>query len=114
MNRDGSAGFSSAPDKGVFQGGSVAISALQFAMAADARQIGFAGIDISNAGDPRFYERRGETASSGIHGAEDRLLRHFAIAKAVADARGTTFVNYSEVSALRKIGVGYDSALGGK
>jgi hypothetical protein len=114
MNRDGSAGFSSTPDKGVFQGGSVAISALQFVMATGAREIGFAGIDISNAGDPRFYESRSETASSGIRGAEERLLEHFAIAKAVADAHGTTFVNYSEVSALRKIGFGYDPALGGK
>jgi hypothetical protein len=114
MNTDGRAGFSATPDKGVFQGGSVAISALQFAMATDARQIGFAGIDISNAADPRFYESRGGTANSGVHGAEERLLKHFAIAKDVADACGTTFVNYSEVSALRKIGFGYDPALDGK
>jgi hypothetical protein len=66
-------------------------------------------IDISNAGEPRFYETSDETAFSGIAQAEDRILEHFILAKEIASERGVTFVNYSPVSALLKHGFGYDA-----
>lgn len=101
------AGFSAAPDLGVFQGGSVAISALQFALATGAREIGFIGVDISNADSPRFYEADGRMAFSGIAGAEARIIAHVALARDAAEARGVKLVNHSEVSALKSIGLPY-------
>lgn len=103
----GEAGFSEDPDRGVFQGGSVAISALQFALATHAEQVGFLGVDISNAGSPRFYEAAGETAFSGIAGAERRILSHIALAKVCAERKGVILINHSPVSALRRIGLDY-------
>ncbi|HEX8044887.1 glycosyl transferase [Rhizobium sp.] len=108
LNAAGTAGFSSAPDLGVFQGGSVALSALQFALYCTPKTIGFLGIDISNAGEPRFYEASDEAAFSGIARAEGRILEHFILAREIASERGVTFVNYSPVSALLKHGFGYD------
>jgi hypothetical protein len=104
--RDG-AGFTSAPGKGVFQGGSVVVSALQFALAAGAAEIGFIGIDISNADTPRFYEEVGSAASSGVAGAERRILDHVAIARDEAKKRGVRLVNHAPASALRSIGLDY-------
>jgi hypothetical protein len=103
----GEAGFSSDPDHGVFQGGSVVISALQFALATKARKIGFLGVDIANANAPRFYEREGDVAYSGIAGAEARILAHIALARDVAQARGVQISNHSQVSALGSIGLDY-------
>ncbi len=57
------------------------MSALQFALYCSPKTIGFLGIDISNAGEPRFYETSDETAFSGIARAEDRILEYFALAK---------------------------------
>jgi hypothetical protein len=104
---DGEAGFSAEPDRGVFQGGSVAISALQFALGTNADTIGFLGVDISNANAPRFYEAADDTAFSGIAGAEERILAHIALAKSVAEKRGVMLINHSSVSALRAIGLDY-------
>jgi len=104
---EGEAGFSSDPDQGVFQGGSVAISALQFVFATGAREIGFLGVDIANANAPRFYEREGDVAYSGIAGAEARILAHIAVAKDVAEAKGVRLSNHSAISALRSIGLDY-------
>ncbi|MBL0371934.1 glycosyl transferase [Rhizobium sp. KVB221] len=109
LSADGKAGFSTAPDRGVFQGGSVVISALQFALASPARHIGLVGIDISNADAPRFYEKKGSMAFSGIAGAEARILAHIALAKEVAERNGVELVNHSAVSALRSIGLEYVS-----
>lgn len=103
----GTAGFSSQPGQGVFQGGSVVVSALQFALATPAREIGFIGIDIVNADAPRFYEQKGSTAFSGVSGAERRILEHLALARDHAVRRGTVLVNHSPVSALRSIGLDY-------
>ena len=107
LSVDDSAGFSGDPDKGVFQGGSVAISALQFAIATNAGEIGFLGVDIANADSPRFYEKAGDVAFSGIAGAEGRILAHVAIAKAYAERKGVRLVNHSPVSALASIGLPY-------
>lgn len=104
--RDG-AGFSSAPAMGVFQGGSVVVSALQFALAAGAAEIGLIGVDISNADAPRFYEEQGSAAFSGVAGAEKRILDHIALARDEANKRGIRLVNHSPVSALRSIGLDY-------
>jgi len=105
LSLDETNGFSIDPDKGVFQGGSVAISALQYAIAAGAREIGFIGVDISNADGPRFYEQAGNVAFSGIAGAEARILAHIALAKAYGEQHGVRLVNHSEVSALALIGL---------
>jgi hypothetical protein len=104
---EGEAGFSSDPDRGVFQGGSVAISALQFALATGVREIGFLGVDIVNANAPRFYEKGGDVAYSGIAGAEARILAHIALARDVAATNGVRLSNHSQVSALRSIGLDY-------
>ena len=111
LDPTGAYGISLDPDRGVFQGGSVAVSALQFALAARPKTVGFIGVDIRNADWPRFYERAGAVAFSGIAGAEQRILGHIALTKAVAEDRGIRLVNFSPVSALAEIGVAYDGRL---
>lgn len=108
LSDDGMAGFSSDPSIGVFQGGSVAISAIQFAAYCRPRTIGLFGIDISNADRPRFYEQAGDTAKSGIAGAEERIVGHILLAYELCRRQGIELVNYSPVSALRGTAVGYD------
>jgi len=102
-------GFSNDPARGVFQGGSVAVSALQFAIFCRPQQVGLFGLDIANATSPRFYEKAGETAHSGVAQAKDRILSHFAIAKTVCEEQGIELSNFSAVSALRQCGLAYDS-----
>jgi hypothetical protein len=111
LDPTGEYGFSLAPDRGVFQGGSVAVSVLQFAVALRPVMIGFVGIDIRNARQPRFYEEKGTSAFSGVADAEGRILGHIALAKAVAEEQGIGFVNFSPVSALADIEVPYDDRL---
>ncbi|PYE45098.1 hypothetical protein DFI02_102539 [Rhizobium sp. PP-F2F-G20b] len=106
-------GVSLDPALGVFQGGSVAVSALQFALFCRPRIVGFIGIDIANAAQPRFYETPGEKVFSGVSEAEGRILAHIRLAKTVGEARGSTFVNYSPSSALQKIGIPYSDRLVG-
>lgn len=108
LNTEGSAGFSLSPDRGVFLGGSVAVSALQFALYCAKQQVGFLGIDISNAGEPRFYETPSDMAFSGIARAEARIIEHLVLARQIAAERGVSFVNYSRISALLKYDFGYD------
>ena len=103
-----SAGFSSRPELAVFQGGSVVVSALQFALATGASEIGFIGVDITNADAPRFYESDGPAAFSGVAGAERRILDHIALARDEAAKRGVRLRNHSAVSALRLIGLDYE------
>jgi len=114
LDAEGSAGFSLSPDRGVFLGGSVAVSALQFALYCAKHQVGFLGIDISNAGEPRFYETVGDTAFSGIARAEGRIIEHLVLARQIAAERGVSFVNYSRVSALLKYDFGYDDRFASK
>lgn len=108
LSDDGVAGFSSDPSFGVFQGGSVAISVIQFAAYCRPRTIGLFGVDISNADRPRFYEKAGDTAKSGIAGAEERIVRHILLAHEVCRRKGIDLVNYSPVSALRGTAIGFD------
>lgn len=100
-------GFSLDPSKGVVPAGSVMGSAFQFAVAANPEQIGFAGIDLSNADQPRFYEERGREAYSGLVKGMERILSVMQIGCQVAESHGTSIENYSPVSALRNIGFGY-------
>lgn len=108
LDAAGSAGFSLSPDRGVFLGGSVAVSALQFALYCAQQSVGFLGIDISNAGEPRFYETGDDTAFSGIARAEGRIVEHLVFARQIAAERGVAFINYSPISALLKYDFGYD------
>jgi Kdo-III transferase WaaZ len=96
------------PDAGVFQGGSVAVSALQFALYCEPAQIGLFGIDISNANQPRFYEINNDVAYSGISSAEARILSFFTLIGDVAAERNVQLLNFSSVSALLKCGLDYD------
>ncbi|MGA1831841.1 glycosyl transferase [Rhizobium wenxiniae] len=108
LNEDRSAGISMAPERGVFQGGSVVISALQFAIYWRPAEIGFFGIDISNANDPRFYEKAGDMAKSGLVEGQKRILEHVTLAKAVCSELDIKLSNFSKISALRECGLGYD------
>ena len=103
------AGISLEPDFGVFQGGSVVISAVQFAMNCGPETIGLFGIDIGNAAQPRFYEKKGGTARSGVAQAQARIVSHLGLAQQVASRHGQTFRNYSAVSVLCDYGFPYDS-----
>lgn len=107
LSSSGDAGCSTQPDCGVFQGGSVVISALQFACAMPVRTIGLVGIDISNAAAPRFYETKDAVAYSGVADAEARILSHVDLARTVAHSRARDVRNHSPISALRKIGMAY-------
>ena len=88
--------------------GSVAVSALQFAAFCRPATIGLFGIDISNAGEPRFYEKAGDTAGSGIAGAAGRIVAHFALARRVCAEENIEILNFSPVSALVGAGFPYD------
>jgi hypothetical protein len=109
LGDDGVSGFSHDPARGVCQGGSVAISALQFAVFCNPGRIGFFGLDISNAQAPRFYETPGETAKSGVARAEGRILSHVNLAKAICRSRGIELLNFSAISALCTCGLTYDA-----
>ncbi|MDQ0321189.1 hypothetical protein QO002_003327 [Pararhizobium capsulatum DSM 1112] len=111
FNGDHSAGFSVAPEKGVFQGGSVAVSAVQFAVACRPEMIGFVGVDISNADMPRFYEGKENAAFSGIARAEERILKHLDFASEIAGGSGIAFTNFSRISALGKCGIPFSDRL---
>lgn len=110
LSADGATGVSFAPDRGVFKAGSVAISALQFALACRPRRIGLLGIDISNAvaGAARFNEKEGDVAFTGVARAQDKIVAHLALARGAAVTMGIDVVNYSPVSALRAAGFGYE------
>ncbi|PZM13748.1 glycosyl transferase [Rhizobium tubonense] len=108
LNEDRSAAISLLPDRGVVQGGSVAVSVLQFALYCRPRTIGLFGIDISNADQPRFYETGKQTAFSGIAGAEKRIVAHLVLAKKTAGEHNVEVMNFSPVSILVDHGFGYD------
>lgn len=110
-NASRTAALSLEPWKGFFAGGSVAVTALQLAIALRPAAIGFAGIDLSNADQPRFYETAGQTAKSRILQAQHRILAAFAIALSVCRECGIDLVNYSPASALTNLGIPYDDEL---
>lgn len=108
MDPDADAGISLDPNRGVFQGGSVVISALQYAIYCRPASIGLIGIDISNADEPRFYEQNGNAAPSGLRRAEGRILSHLVLGKAVGAQNNIELVNHSSASLLNKHGFTYD------
>lgn len=107
MDGNISTGFSHDPSIGVFQGGSVVVSALQFAVYCEPKIIGLFGIDLSNARQPRFYENAMSTAKSGVYEARERIVRHILLTRDVFGESGGALANYSKVSALCAHGVEY-------
>jgi hypothetical protein len=109
--RDGAA-LSLDPDRGLVPCGTVAFAALQFALAAAPGRVGLAGIDLSNAREPRFYENRpGEP--SNLPRRQRTILAHMALARDVAAERGIALECYSPVSALLELGLPYVPRLEG-
>ncbi len=109
--RDAATGLSRDPDTGVVIVGTVAFSALQIALAATPQQIVLAGIDLSNAAAPRFYEKAGDTAPSGIITGLDRSLAAFALARDYAGGNGIALTCASPISALLSLGIPYTDIL---
>jgi hypothetical protein len=93
------------PDAGVVIFGTVALSAVQVALAAKPDRILLVGIDLTNAAAPRFYETATKSAPSGIVAGLDRILGGFAIALRSAQAQNTTILCASPVSALLVLGI---------
>ncbi len=104
---DGANAFSLAPLDGIIPAGTVAYTAAQFAIARSPKILGFAGIEITNANKPRFYETSKTRVWSGLKKSEDYILQAFALAKAVADDKGILLENYSVNSALQTLGYPY-------
>ncbi|MAN55717.1 MAG: glycosyl transferase [Paracoccus sp.] len=109
LGREGA--ISVAPDRGVVITGTVAFSALQFALAAGPERILLAGIDLTNDTEPRFYERRADSAPSGLRSGLRRILAGFSLAATVAGRRGIALDCASPVSALLDIGYRRDELL---
>ena len=100
------------PDTGIAIFGTVALSAVQVALAAAPQRILLAGIDLNNAHTtPRFYEQAGHAAPSGIVAGLDRVLRGFALARDRALAQGVAMTCASPVSALLDLGFPHDDLL---
>ena len=102
---DAGQGLSTDPDLGVIIHGTVALSAVQVALAARPQMIVLAGIDLGNARLPRFYEAAGDTAPSGLLAGQARILGGFAIAQRLAARHGTRLLCASPVSALLSLGI---------
>jgi Kdo-III transferase WaaZ len=99
------------PDAGVVIFGTVALSAVQVALAAKPDRILLVGIDLTNAAAPRFYEAATKSAPSGIVAGLDRILSGFALARDSARANDIMMTCASPVSALLDIEIAYDSQL---
>ncbi|PDT50443.1 glycosyl transferase [Sinorhizobium fredii] len=108
LTQDAATGFCEEPSIGVFEAGSVVVSAMQFAVSWKPRKIGLLGIDISNADEPRFYEAT-DKAYSGIRRAQERIISHLRMARDVAAENGIEIANHSPISALIESGFGYDN-----
>lgn len=111
FNDDCTSALSLSPAWGVIQGGSVVVSAIQFAIGLAPARIGLVGIDITNADEPRFYERAGDVAKSGLLKARRRIIEHLTLAKRICDARGIAMSIHSSKSALLQAGFTYDAHL---
>ena len=103
--RHGDAALSTDPDRGVVIHGTVALTALQVALHARPRQVVLAGIDLSNAEAPRFYETGDSRAPSGIVAGLDRITAGFDAANRLATAQETELLCASPVSALLSLGI---------
>lgn len=108
--RNGQAALSTDPDAGVVITGTVAFSALQFALAAGPDEILLAGIDLSNDAQPRFYEGT-DRAASGLSAGLPRILSGFSLAHMVAEQQGIALGCASPVSALLGVDIPFDPRL---
>ena len=108
---DHSNAISLMPQRGIFAGGSVAVTAVQIALYLKPAVLGLAGIDLLNAGEPRFYETSGDSAKSRILRAQGKILDIYTVVLRECEPRNIKLVNYSPVSSLSKIGVPYDDRL---
>lgn len=108
--RSQDAAISVDPDQGVIITGTVAFSALQFALAASPQKILLAGIDLTNDNQPRFYEGQ-DSAPSGLSAGLTRILAGFKMARDIAARRDIALTCASPVSALLKLGLPLDEAL---
>ena len=98
---------SETPQEGIVVAGTVAFSALQMALGMRVRRVALAGVDLGNAGEPRFYETAGRTAPSGIVTGLDRILAHFSAALELARRRDVAIETVTPGSALEWVGVRY-------
>lgn len=108
---DGKTAISLSPEKGIVPAGSVAVSAMQLALALKPARIGFAGIDLNNSTQPRFYETENATAMSRIAAAQKTILAALDLAIKQAENQSITVENYSPASALNDIGTPYSPRL---
>lgn len=109
--RTRNAALSRDPDSGVVISGTVALTGLQIALAARPRRILLAGIDLTNADTPRFYESAQDRAPSGLVAGLDRSLAGFAVAQQIAQDADIVLDCASPVSALLDIGIPYSDSL---
>lgn len=86
------------------------MSAIQFAINLAPKRIGLFGIDIANADEPRFYERTGEAAKSGLLKARQRIIAHLVLAQRLCEQQGIVLSNHSSKSALLHVGFAYDAS----
>lgn len=103
--------ISTSPADGVVPAGSIAVTALQWAMAAHPKRIGFAGVDISNAAELRFYETADDRARSRLAAARARILGPIALAAELCESMQIQLETYSRTSALRELNMPYSSRL---
>ena len=105
LTREADQALSIDPDRGVVIHGTVALSAVQVALHARPKRIVLAGIDLGNAGAPRFYETTDDSAPSGLLAGQARILGGFALARDMARAQDTELLCASPVSRLLAIGI---------
>ena len=103
--------FSTRPDLGVVICGTVAFSALQFALAAGPREVALAGIDLTNFDEPRINETKDSRACTGLDESVPRMLSHFRLAADCAKLGGVRLKTLSQPSRLPEVGFDFHSAL---
>ncbi|MEP9388921.1 glycosyl transferase [Mesorhizobium sp. KR9-304] len=110
-SNDGKSAISLAPQKGLMPAGSVAATAAQLALSFGPSRIGLAGIDLTNAGKPRFYETDGDQAMSRLGAARARILAALRIFRDECARQAIVLENYSPASRLAEIGIPYVARL---
>ena len=103
--------FSTRPDLGVVICGTVAFSALQFALAAGPREVALAGIDLTNFDEPRINETKDSRAWTGLDESVPRMLSHFRLAADCAKLGGVRLKTLSQPSRLPEVGFDFHSEL---
>lgn len=108
--RSGPSALSKRPTQGVVITGTIAFSALQFALAAAPSRILLAGVDLGNSILPRFYEEN-DCAKSGLAAGLPRILPGFSLAKEYATREGISLRCASPTSELITLGYQIDNSL---